>query len=433
MYNIAQVAAAPVLAAGANSPMLFGKRLWRETRIALFEQAVDTRSSNEHLRERQARVSFGRDWVRDSVLDLFREDVARFRTVLGIQDWEDPIRALDEGRIPSLKALRLHNGTVYRWNRACYGILDDKPHLRIENRVLPSGPTPVDELANAAFWFGLIASLAKEVGDVTRHMAFDEAKDNFQAAARHGLESTLTWFNGRHVGARELILEELLPMARDGLAMGGIYSSDIDRYLGALRERVETGHTGARWQLASYKGLKGTTAPGERLNALVAATRSRQQRNEPVARWEPARGEESGDFRTNFVRVDQYMTTDLFTVHEDEALDLVANLMEWEKIRHVPVEDSRSRLVGLISYRSLLRLLARGMSRDGKAMAVREVMRRDPITITPDTNTLDAVQLMRKHRVGCLPVVKDGTLVGIVTERDFMNVAAGLLEEKLGG
>ena len=167
-YNIAQVVAAPCLAAGTNSPILFGKRLWRETRIALFQQAVDTRSSNLYLREMRPRVHFGSDWVDESVLEIFKEDISRFRVLLTTELEEQPLKVLEEGGVPNLMALQLHNGTVYRWNRACYGITDGKPHLRIENRVLPSGPTVIDEIANAVFWYGLVAGLAEEYEDV-RH------------------------------------------------------------------------------------------------------------------------------------------------------------------------------------------------------------------------------------------------------------------------
>ena len=138
LYNIAQVVAAPVLAACTNSPLLFGRRLWRETRIALFQQAVDTRSTSHDLRVRQPRVSFGRQWVKESATELFREDIARFKILLGGDTDEDPFAEIRAGRPPKLQALRLHNGTVYRWNRPCYGITEGKPHLRIENRYVPS-------------------------------------------------------------------------------------------------------------------------------------------------------------------------------------------------------------------------------------------------------------------------------------------------------
>jgi CBS domain-containing protein len=377
-------------------------------------------------------VTFGTRWIERSVVELFREDIARFRTLVGGELDEDPFEVLEAGQAPELKALRLHNSTVYRWNRACYGLTDGKPHLRIENRVLPSGPSVIDEVANAAFWFGLISALSSEHEEITEAMSFDDAAVSFHAAARYGLRAELNWLGGETVIAHELILERLLPLAREGLASRGIRSGDVERYLDVIERRVRTRKTGSEWLVASLSEMKGQGTAGERLNALVAATVARQRSSRPVAEWDRARLNEAGGWKHNFIKIEQFMTTDLFTVTEDEPMDLVASLMEWERIRHVPVEDHQNRLVGLISYRSLLRLLAKGqLGRDGRHTAVSEIMTRNPLTVSPEMSTLDAIELMRRHRVGCLPVVKDGRLVGIVTERDFMDVAAELMEEKL--
>jgi len=433
LYNIAQAVAAPVLAAAVNSPMLFGKRLWRETRIALFQQSVDTRPTTEHVREQRPRVSFGRRWVTKSVLEIFQEDIARFRVLLGKEIDEDPFAALERGEIPELTALRLHNGTVYRWNRPCYGISEGKPHLRIENRVLPAGPTPVDEIANAAFWFGLIKGVEDRYGDISRHMEFDHAKENFLAAARLGLQAQFLWPDRPPTPARELILEELLPMARAGLDHLGIDPEDRDRYLGILEERVSLNRTGSHWLLDSMARMAGAGGTAERLAALTSAAIVRQEEGRPVHEWKLADLEEAGGWERHYSRVEQFMTTDLFTVNQHELVDLVACLMDWEHIRHVPVEDNQHRLVGLVSHRSLLRLMAQGKGgTKEKPTPVSAVMHREVITVTPETPTMEAIGLMKRHKVGCLPVVKNEKLVGIVTERDFMNVAAQLLEEVLG-
>jgi len=433
LYNIAQAVAAPVLAAAVNSPMLFGKRLWRETRIALFQQSVDTRTATEHVREQRPRVSFGRRWVEKSVLEIFQEDIARFRVLLGKEIDEDPFGDLERGEIPKLSALRLHNGTVYRWNRPCYGISEGKPHLRIENRVLPAGPTALDEIANAAFWFGLIKGVEDRYGDITRHMEFDHAKENFLAAARLGLQAQFFWPERPPTPARELILEELLPMARAGLDHLGIDPDDRDRYLGILEQRVSLDRTGSRWLLDSMARMSGSGGTAERLAALTSAAIARQEEGKPVHEWRLADLEEAGGWERHYSRIEQFMTTDLFTVSKDELVDLVACLMDWEHIRHVPVEDNEHRLVGLVSHRSLLRLMAQGKggTRDDPT-PVSEVMHKKLFTVAPETPTLEAIALMKRHKIGCLPVVKSDRLVGIVTERDFMNVAAQLLEQVLG-
>jgi CBS domain-containing protein len=178
--------------------------------------------------------------------------------------------------------------------------------------------------------------------------------------------------------------------------------------------------------------MKNRGTQGERLNAVTAAMIARQIEGTPVHEWPFARLEEAGGWKHNYYKVEQYMTTEIISVHEDEPVDLVANLMEWERIRHVPVEDHDHRLVGLVSYRAILRLLGQGGSeKDSSPIAVSEIMRRDPITVGPDAPTLEAIDLMRRHQVGCLPVVQEGRLVGIVTEHDFMDIAAELLEGKL--
>jgi CBS domain-containing protein len=430
MYNIAQVLAGPMVAIASNSPLLFGRRLWAETRIALFRQAVDTRSHAHHLRESEARVSFGTRWVRESVLEIYQEDIARFRTLVGTDLDEDPQAKLARGETPLLKALRLHNGTIYRWNRACYGVMDGKAHLRIENRVMPAGPSVLDEMANGALWFGAMAELGARGEDVTRRIEFDQAGANFYSAAREGLGTHFTWLDGEDLTCAHLVLDRLLPLAEAGLRRQGIDEPDIKRYLGVIDQRVRTARTGSRWLLASWNALKDKATSAERSNALVAATLQRQQTGRPVAEWERARLDEAEQGRANYQHVDQYMTTDLFTVHASDPVEMVVNLMSWERIRHVPVEDKDHHLVGLVTYRAVLRFLAGGGSMHDTPVSA--IMKADVLTVGIETRTLDAITLLRKYRYGCLPVIQDGHLVGIVTEEDFMNVASKLLEQQLG-
>jgi CBS domain-containing protein/gamma-glutamyl:cysteine ligase YbdK (ATP-grasp superfamily) len=433
-YNIAQAVAAPVLAAATNSPLLFGRRLWRETRIALFQQSIDTRAPQAHIRDQAARVSFGQNWVRKSALEIFKEDVARFRVLFGTEIEEDPFEAIDAGRPPALRALRLHNSTVYRWNRPCYGVSHGKPHLRIENRILPSGPTPLDEMANAAFWFGLMRGVWERYDDITQVMDFGTAKENFVAAARLGLAAQFGWPGREQVPAGELIRTELLPLAREGLQATGIDAADAERYLGVIEERVAASRTGAQWMLDSFNAMRDNGTQSERLAALVAAMHDRQTRPDlPVHRWKRARLNEAGGWKEHYRRVGQLMTTDLFTVQEDELVDLVAHLMQWKHIRHVPVEDAQHRLVGLVTHRSLLRLFQDGLAfKSSEPVPVSRIMQRDVITATPRMSTLQAIQLMRDHGIACLPVVNDDNrLVGIITERDFMGIAGDLFEKFL--
>jgi len=421
-----------VLAAAVNSPLLFAKRLWAETRIALFQQSLDTRSATLDLRDLSPRVRFGDKWVESSVIELFQEDIARFRVLLATQIAEDPEAVLAAGGVPKLEALQLHNSTVYRWNRPCYGISEGRPHLRIECRALPSGPTVIDEVANAAFWIGAVLGTAEEYGDVTQVLDFDDVKTNCLSAAKLGLNAAMTWTDGRTMSAPRLILDILLPLARRGLELYGVDRADIDRYLGVIHDRVDSGQTGATWMLKSVAHMKGEGTRSERLAAVTAALVRLQREERPVHEWPLAELDEAGGWKQNYLTVEQYMTTHLFTVHEDELVELVAFLMDRKQIRHVLVEDDNHRLVGLVSYRSVLRLVAEsGSGRIEDDRPVKEIMDPHPVVVAPSTPTLEAIELMRDHKVSCLPVVQDERLVGIVSERDFMPIAYQLLEERL--
>lgn len=430
LYNIAQAITGPVLAVAVNSPMILGQRLWAESRVALFQQSVDSRSEAHQARGLRPRVSFGDAWIENSVVEIFKEDIARFRSVVTCDAEDDPLEVLDRGGIPELLALRLHNGTVYRWNRPCYGIHQGVPHLRIENRVLPAGPTVLDEIGNAAFYFGLMSAFAEEIEDVSSVMEFEHAKENFDSAARNGLKAQFTWFGGEAVNAPDLILERLLPTARDGLKLAGIDSADIERYLGCVQARVEKGITGAKWALDSFANL-GDANKDQKARTLTLRTIRNQRQEDPIHTWELAEGGDAGDWRQGYLKVGQFMTTDLFTVHPEDVVDLAASLMDWRHIRHVPVEDSEGILVGLVSHRSLLRLVGQGVGHKPSEIAVKDIMKRDPVYISTDTSTLTAIETMRNNRVGCLPVVEKGRLVGLITERDLITVASVLFERHL--
>jgi CBS domain-containing protein len=432
LYNAAQAVAGPLLAAAVNSPMLFGKRLWSETRIGLFQQSIDTRRSTPHMREQAPRVSFGRKWVKSSALEIFQEDIARFRALLSADMDDDPFEELEHGRAPSLKALRLHNSTVYRWNRVCYGISDGMPHIRIENRILPAGPTPRDEMANAAFWFGLISGVLERYGDIAAHMDFDDARSNFLSAARHGLDAQMRWEGASPVPADRLILDVMLPMAREGLEIPGLDQENIDLYLGVIEERVRSRQTGAQWQLDSMAAMAVDGPMSERLSALTAAIGARQQDGKPVHTWELAKLTEGGGWKQSYATVEHCMDTDIVTVNEQEPVDLVAKLMVWNNIRHVMVEDSDNRLVGLVSQRKLLGLVGNyHPEQTEKPLPVSDIMQRDPVTVTPETSTVEAIGLMRDNGWACMPVIKDDHLVGVLTESRLMVIAGQLLEEKL--
>src|SRR5215216_268338 len=382
-YNIAQAITAPVLAVAVNSPLLFGQRLWQETRVALFQHSTDERSRPQLARNQPTRVSFGDRWLQHSVIELFHDQITRFRPIMIAQPDENPFAVLARGETPSLSALRMHNGTVWRWNRACYGVHNGVPHLRIENRALPSGPTIVDEIANAAFFAGLMLAAPQAYGEIATRMAFDDAKLNFFAAARHGLDAQFRWIDGQSHNAASLILDQLLPLARHGLHSANVASEDIDNYLGIIEERARGGQTGARWIMKSLSAIGGSASKDATQRRLTSEILANQKQSQPVHRWPVIEKLDSDEWEHGYRTVRQFMSTDLFTVSPDDLIDLAASVMDWRHIRHVPVEDREGRLVGLITHRGLLRMMINRANSNTTLTTVREIMVTDPVTVSP--------------------------------------------------
>jgi CBS domain-containing protein len=431
-YNVAQAITAPVLAVAVNSPLLFGHRLWQETRVALFQHSTDERSRPQLARSQPTRVSFGDQWLRNSVIELFHDQISRFRPIMITQPDENPFQVLARGQTPMLSALRMHNGTVWRWNRACYGVSDGVPHLRIENRALPSGPTPVDEIANAAFFTGLMLALPQEYGDIAARMAFDDAKLNFFRAARHGLDAQFQWLGSESRSASSLILYELLPLARAGLRSAEVDDEDIEKYLGIIEERTRSAQTGARWIIKSLGTMPDNMSKDVRQRKLTSTMLDLQKQGSPVHEWPLIEATATDDWAQSYCTVGQFMSTDLFTVRPDDLIDLAASVMDWRHVRHVPVEDQAGRLLGLVTHRGLLRMLNNGICTRTTPVTVREIMIANPVSISPTTSSLEAIEVMRQNRIGCLPVVEADQLVGIVTSYDFLEASAALFKQHLG-
>jgi gamma-glutamyl:cysteine ligase YbdK (ATP-grasp superfamily) len=284
-WNAAQAMAGAQVALGANSPFLFGRQLWHETRITLFEQATDTRPDELKRQGVRPRVWFGERWI-TSVFDLFEENIQYFPALLPITEAEDPVAVLELGDCPELAEMSLHNGTIYRWNRPVYAVVDGKPHVRVENRVLPAGPSVADVMANAAFYYGLVRVLAESERPVWTQMSFATAAENLQAASRHGLAASLYWPGLGEVPAAELVLRRLLPMARDGLNRWGVDQAHADRLLGIIEQRCLTGRNGATWQIATTLALADRGASrDEALRGMTQRYIEHMHSNEPVHAW----------------------------------------------------------------------------------------------------------------------------------------------------
>jgi gamma-glutamyl:cysteine ligase YbdK (ATP-grasp superfamily) len=285
-WNAAQAICAAQVAVAANSPYLFGRQLWHETRITLFEQATDTRPEELKQQGVRPRVWFGERWI-TSVFDLFEENIRYFPALLPICEEEEPLAVLDGGAYPDLAEMSLHNGTIYRWNRPVYAVTDGKPHLRVENRVLPAGPSVADTIANSAFYYGLVRALAEAQRPIWTQMSFATAAENLHAAARDGMDAQLYWPGVGEVPAAELVLRRLLPLARNGLRQWGVSQEQADRLLGIIEQRCLTGQNGSTWQIGTVDALAKGTEDG-RLDALRQMTRryiELMHTNAPVHTW----------------------------------------------------------------------------------------------------------------------------------------------------
>ncbi|GBE68000.1 hypothetical protein MFM001_44620 [Mycobacterium sp. MFM001] len=285
-WNAAQVLAGPQVALGANSPYFFGHQLWAETRIELFTQATDTRPDELKTQGVRPRVWFGERWI-TSIFDLFEENVRYFPSLLPQVSDEDPVAELAAGHTPQLSELRLHNGTVYRWNRPVYDVVDGRPHLRVENRVLPAGPTVVDMVANAAFYYGMLRTLSEEDRPLWTKMSFAVAEHNFLEAAQHGMNAHVYWPGLGEVSADELVLRQLLPMADEGLRNWGVAAEVRDRFLAVIEGRAKTGRNGAAWQVSTVRALQegGMTRPAA-LAEMLRRYCDHMHTNEPVHTWD---------------------------------------------------------------------------------------------------------------------------------------------------
>lgn len=414
-FNWAQAIAGPVLALCANSPLLLGKELWAETRIALFQQSIDLRSSSTLIREQQPRVTFGTRWIKESVAEIFKEDIARFNFLIASDVERDSLEVLEEGGMPELKALRLHNGTIYRWNRPCYGVANGVAHLRIENRYIPAGPTVLDEMANFAFWVGLMKGMPDHYRKIWEKMSFRRVKANFMRAALSGMETKMQWM-GKAIDTKDLILDELLPIAEEGLHKANIDVEDIRKYLGVIRQRVST-KNGAQWMKHAFHSLKHGHLKDVSLRRMTALMHQNQTSGIPVGEWQDAHPSHLDGHELKLEKIYQIMSTDLLTVHEHDLVDLVIKIMSWRKLHHIPVENEHGECVGIITNNDLnIEREKRGELGD---LFASEIMKKEVITIGPNDEIADVNKLMQETGIGCVPVIYKGKLVGMITRYDL--------------
>jgi len=418
-YNWAQVIAGPVLAACVNSPILLGKELWAETRIALFRQSIEIRHASNYMRDRQPRVAFGHNWLKSSAAEIFKNDISVYLLIIAATFGDELFSSelLKQGGIPKLRAMNLHNGTLYKWNRACYGVGNGKPHLRIENRYIPSGPTPLDEMANMTFWIGLMSAMPDQCrGNWEKHFYFQEVRSNFLKAAQHGLNSEIKWF-GTWYSASRLVLEKLLPLAAEGLDRLGIPSQEYAKHLMTIENRVATRQTGSNWMIKSLRSLRQKHTVDESLLIITQQMKDNCLSDRPVHLWKISDSTILTSIPERYSRADSIMITNLITVREDDLIEFAKKLLEWNGFRHLPVENNKGEITGIISIKDIDRYLQSG---DDESTTVAAYMTSDVLFVAPETSLDKAERMMIANDVGSLPVVRDNRIIGIITAKDIV-------------
>lgn len=410
-YNWSQAIAAPVLACCTNSPLLFGRELWAETRVALFSQSIDTRTNSFIHHEKQSRVSFGTCWERGTVTDIFKGHISKFDSILGLSEYEDSLELLKNKEIPKLRTLQLHNGTVYKWNRVCYGVGGGRPHLRIECRYIPAGPTLTDEIANMVFWVGLMIGQPKEFRDIHTKMDFKDVHGNFLKTCRNGIESLLFW-NNKLVSARELLLDVFIPMAKKGLKDADLNQADIDKYMNVIERRVNT-QTGSQWIIKNYRNLQKTKTNFDALQDITAFMHQYQLSEKTIDSWKQINSD-LALFQNQERIVKHNMKTQILLINKNDSLELALSIMKWNNIHHLPIINNRKELTGLLTWSDMIRL-----GNEDLNLRVKDVMTKELITITQEDTLEKAKMLMKTNAINCLPVVRKKELMGILTSSDI--------------
>lgn len=416
-YNWAQAISGPIMGICVNSPLLLGRELWSETRIALFQQSIDTRFSSYALKNQVPRVTYGNEWSQGSILDIYKSDIVRHKAILAREINSNSKEDLKSGRVPKLEALCVFNGTIYRWNRPCYGVSNGKPHLRIENRYIPSGPSILDEVANFALWVGLMHGRPQEFDDLPGKIDFRDAKSNFLKAARNGKQSVMVW-QDEQISVRDLMERDLLPFAEKGLKSLGIDQDDIERYLGVIAARTRS-QTGSHWMIHNYRHLNAKLKTDDALMALTKHIYHTQQKNTPIHEWKNIEVRESAHEDAHLVH--HIMSTQLVTINEKDLAELAVRIMQWEDIHHLPVVNEQGELTGLLTWRHMQKFV----KEDGAEgdQSVSDIMTHEVFTVRPKTEISAAINIMKRHEFGCLPVVSGRELVGIITIDDVIKFA----------
>ncbi|KGL61012.1 CBS domain protein [Polaribacter sp. Hel1_33_96] len=417
-YNWSQAIAGPMLSIMTNSPILLGKELWSETRIALFQQSIDLRNVSHISREQKPRVSFGNSWVKDSILELFTDDISRYPPLVFSKFEENSIESVKKGIMPKLKALNLHNGTLYKWNRLCYGVHENTAHLRIENRYIPSGPSVKDEIANALLWVGVMQGMPKKYQKIWKKMSFYDARGNFINAARTGINTYFNWFD-KGISAKKLLENILIPMAKEGLLKSKINESEINYYLGIIQKRIDTSTTGSKWIIRNKRKLREKVSKYESNVILTEYIYRNQISNKVISEWDSVDlYENKSDKKYN--KLYKIMSTSIFVVHENDLIKLALKIMEWKQINHIPVVNKRNKIVGVIEKKQLDELDF--SSKKVLNMVAKNIMNKDFDVAHPEMSYKKSKELILNTKNTCVAVITEDKLVGIFTKSDLERI-----------
>ena len=417
-YNWSQAIAGPLLSVMTNSPLLLGKELWSETRIALFQQSIDLRNTTHFSREQKARVSFGNGWLKNSILELFTDDIARYSPIVTSSFSEDSLALVKDGIMPKLKALSLHNGTLYKWNRLCYGVHNNSAHLRIENRYIPAGPSVKDEIANALLWVGVMQGMTNGHKEIWNKMSFHDAKSNFINAARTGLNSYFKWFN-KGYSAKRLLEEVLIPIAKKGLQKSNVDENDINYYLGIIQQRINKNITGSSWIRSNKRILRKRLSKYETNVILTEHIYKNQDKNLPISQWKTI-DVEFNNIDKKYDKAYKIMSSNLYVVHENDYLKLAKKIMEWKKIHHIPVVNNQNRVVGVINSDCINSL---DFEEDkNQHLVSKDVMNLSYKIVNPETTFNSINNTISKSENSCVIVIDKEEMVGIITQNDINKV-----------
>jgi predicted transcriptional regulator len=339
--------------------------------------------------------------------------------MIGADQGENSMDILKRGGIPDLNAINIHNGTIYKWNRLCYGVGGGIPHIRIENRYIPSGPTPIDEMANTVFWIGLMLGMPDELKGIFPSLPYQDVRNNFLKAARHGLEVEFNWL-GKSIGAADLIIDKLLPMAENGLKKKGLTDEEIKKYLGVIHDRVSQRRTGAKWITNSLRKLNRKHSKDECMLLLTQEMYENNKKDIPGHEWELASDKSLHAIPNKYNKVSQVMKTDTLSVLDSDVLYFAFNVMDWNNTEYIPVEAEGEMVVGLISIAAIL--VAKETRFDWKSLLVKDFMMSDIITLGPEMSIEKAKDVLKINKLSCIPVVSDNLLVGVIRDSDIRNL-----------